>query len=195
LGLSWDEAQAKQGMVQVAVITPGSAADKSGLKSGDRIINYAGREITDIQQLRQLVLATRGKVAMTVTRSGHDGPLEMNIEPVGQPISLGLAWRVDDAEPGAVLIVGITPGSPAEVAGLQLYDRIYEVNGRRFSTSDEFRQFTNSLPSPLELITETSGKIRRVTVPRLEIVSGEPEPQSAVSSSSPTPLLPAGLKQ
>jgi hypothetical protein len=188
LGLSWDETQAKQGVIQVAAIAADSAAAKAGLKVGDRIVNYAGHQVADIQQLRQLVLATRGPMPIQVMRTGSDQPVETNIQPAGEPVSLGLAWRVDDAEPGAVLLVGITPGSPAQQAGLELYDRIYEVNGRRFSSSDDFRQLTNSLPSPLELLTETRGKIRPVTVQRLEIVTGKPEPTSAVSSSAQTSL-------
>jgi hypothetical protein len=187
LGLTWDEAQAKQGIVQVAAITTGSAGAKAGLKAGDRIVGYAGREITDIEQLRQMVLATRGAVPIKVVRTGSEQLVEVNILPAGEPTRLGLAWRVDDAEPGAVLLVGITPGSPAERAGLQLYDRIYEANGRRFSSSEEFRQLTASLPSPLELLTETRGKIRPVTVERLEIVASEAKPKaSAVTSSAAT---------
>jgi predicted metalloprotease with PDZ domain len=186
LGITWDEAQAKQGIVQVAAITPGSAADKAGLKISDRITSYAGRDITSVDQLRQLVLATRGSVPLKIMRAGKDEPIVLNIEPAGGPVSLGLAWRVDDAEPGAVLLVGITPGSPADQAGLRLYDRIYEVNGRRFSSSDEFRQLTNSLPSPLELLTETNGKIRTVSVQRLEIVASpsESQPTSAAVSNN-----------
>ncbi len=191
LGIAWDEAQAKQGVIQIAGVTADSAAAKAGLKTGDRIVSYAGRELNDIEQLRQFVLATRGAVAIKVLRAGSDQPLELHIRPAGDPVSLGLAWRVDDAEPDAVLLVGITPASPAQRAGLQLYDRIYEVDGRRFSSSNEFRQLTNSLPSPLELLTETRGKIRPVTVERLEIVTAQAEPASAANSSSPAPSQPA----
>lgn len=164
-------------------------AEKAGLKSGDQIVNYADHAITDIQQLRQLVLATRGSVPIKVVRSGSDEPHELSIEPAGQPVSIGLAWRVDDAEPGAVLLVGITPGSPAEQAGLKLYDRIYEVNGRRFSSSDEFRQMTSSLPSPLELLTETDGKIHAVSVDRLETITGKTEAPAKSSAGSPLSKL------
>jgi S1-C subfamily serine protease len=183
LGIAWDEAQAKQGVVQVAAITPGSSAAKAGLKPGDRIVSYDNQSLTDVEQLRQWVLATRGAVPIKIVRAGSDQPLELSIQPVGDPVRLGLAWRVDDAEPDAVLLVGITPGSPADHAGLHLYDRIYEVNGRRFSTSDEFRQLTNSLDSPLELLTETQGKIRPVKIERLDILTGETgKPTSATQS-------------
>ncbi len=124
---------------------------------------------------------------MKDARSSSDSPMEVNMQPTGEPVRLGLAWRVADAEPGAVLLVGITPGSPADSAGLQLYDRIYEVGGKHFSTSEEFRQLTNSLPSPLELLTETSGKIHPVQVERLEIVSAA----SAAGGAPPLTPVPA----
>jgi S1-C subfamily serine protease len=184
LGIAWDEAQAKQGIVQVAAIAPGSAAAKAGLKTGDRLASYAGHELADVEQLRQLVLATRGAVPIKVVRAGSEQPLEMKILPVGDPVRLGLSWRVDDAEPDGVLLVGITPASPADRAGLQLYDRIYEVNGQRFSSGDEFRQLTNSLGSPLELMTESKGKIHPVKVGRLDIVTAEPEKTPEKTSSA-----------
>ncbi|HTQ38016.1 MAG TPA: M28 family peptidase [Pirellulales bacterium] len=200
LGITWDETQSRQGVLQIAAVAPDSAAAKAGLKMGDRILNYAGSELTGVEQLRQLVLATQGTVPIKVLRAANEQPIEMSIQPAGEPVRLGLAWRVDDAEPDAVLLVGITPGSPAEHAGLQLYDRIYEVNGRRFSSSDEFRQLTNSLASPLELLTETRGKIRPVTVERLEIVTGAAAPEkatpaSAASSATPSSPLPAMAQQ
>ena len=190
LGITWNEAQAKQDIVQVAAVTPGSPADKAGLKVDDRIVEYAGRNITDIAQLRELVLATRGLVPIQVARSVTAAnkpaatdkpaePLKLQIQPSGDPVRLGLAWRTDDAEPGSVLLVGITPGSPADRAGLKLYDRIYEVGGKRFTSGDEFRQLTASLPSPLELLAETGGKLHTVTCNRLEIITGESTAETA----------------
>ncbi|HZZ29600.1 MAG TPA: M28 family peptidase [Pirellulales bacterium] len=184
LGIAWDEAQAKQGIVQVAAITAGSAAAKAGLKTGDRLISYAGHELNDVEQLRQLVLATRGAVPIKIMRPKNDEPMAITIQPTGEPVRLGLAWRVDDAEPDAVLLVGITPGSPADRASLKLYDRIYEVNGRRFSSSDEFRELTNSLDNPLELLTETQGKIRPVKVERLDILSSDVRSTTPTSASA-----------
>src|SRR5262249_51855167 len=172
-----------------AAVTSGSPADKAGLKVDDRILQYAGRDITDITQLRELVLATRGPVPIQVARSATASadkaaePLKLQIQPSGDPVRLGLAWRTDDAEPGSVLLVGITPGSPADRAGLKLYDRIYEVGGKRFTSGDEFRQLTASLPNPLELLAESSGKLHTVTCNRLEIITGE----STAETTSPTP--------
>ena len=69
MGLGWDEKLSKDGVVQLIVVTPGGAAAKAGLRVGDRIVVYAGRPITDDEQFRRLVLATRGPVNITVERA------------------------------------------------------------------------------------------------------------------------------
>ena len=57
LGLGWDEKLAKDGIVQLVLVNPGSPAAKAGLRVGDRITHYAGRPISDDEQFRRLVLA------------------------------------------------------------------------------------------------------------------------------------------
>lgn len=173
LGLAWDEKQARSGIVQVESVSAGGAAAKAGLKAGDRVISYASRPITDAEQLRTLVLATRGSVPIKIQRGSAAEPIDLSITPAGEPASMGLSWRTDDAEPGSVIVVRVTPGSPADRAGLRLYDRIYEVGGQRFTTSDQFRQLANSLASPVDFLTETRGQLRHVALERLEVISAD----------------------
>jgi hypothetical protein len=184
LGLSWDVDQAKEGVVQVAAVTAGGAAAKAGIKAGDRILNYAGREVTDAEQFRQLVMATRGSARIEIERKGSEKPITLTVQPAGDPVTLGISWRIDDAEPGAVFLVRVVPASPADRAGLRVYDRIYEVSGQRFKTSDEFRQLVNTLTSPIELLTESRGKLRHVEVERLEIITAPVEKAAPVLTSA-----------
>jgi hypothetical protein len=65
LGVTWDEAKAKQGIIQAISIVPESAAAKAGLKVGDRIVTYAGRQLESAEQFRELVMATRGAITVT----------------------------------------------------------------------------------------------------------------------------------
>lgn len=173
LGVSWDEAKSKEGVIHVATVASGNAAAKAGLKPGDRIVKYAGQSFVDAAEFRGLVLATRGAIPLTVERAGSDEPIELKLEPAGQPTRLGITWQVDDAEPAAVMLVRVVPGSPADRAGLRVYDRVYEVNGERFTGSEEFRRLVNELESPLDLLVETRGKVRHVEVERAELVSAE----------------------
>lgn len=177
LGLSWDEAKSKDGVLHVATVVPGGAAAKAGLKAGDRIVKYADKAFDGPDEFRQMVLATRGTTTMTVERAGSEEPLELKVDLPGQPVRLGMSWQVDDAEPGAVMLVRVVPGSPIDRAGLRVYDRIYEVNGQRFAGSDEFHHLVNELASPLDLLVETRGKLRHVEVNRIELVTdGESAP-------------------
>ncbi len=184
LGLTWDVEQAKNGVVQVAAVTGSGAAAKGGIKTGDRIVSYAGRPVADAEEFRQLVMATRGSMPIEIERKGSEQPIQLTVQPAGDPVTLGISWRVDDAEPGAVFLVRVVPASPADRAGLRVYDRIYEVSGQRFKTSDEFRQLVNSLASPIELLAESRGKLRRVEVERLEIITAPEEKTPAAATAA-----------
>lgn len=173
LGLSWDEAKSKEGALHVTSIVPGSAAAKAGLKPYDRIVKYAGKPFADSKEFRGLVLATRGAVPLTIEREGSQEPIELQLEPTGQPVRLGFSWQLDDAEPGAVMLTRVVPGSAADRAGLRVYDRVYEVNGERFNGSDEFLRLVTELASPLDLLVETRGKVRHIEVQRPEFVTAD----------------------
>ena len=65
------------GGLEVARVTPGSAAEKAGLEPGDRLLSIDGQAIPDIQQLRRalggkmkgdpvLLVVRRGKVEMSL---------------------------------------------------------------------------------------------------------------------------------
>jgi C-terminal processing protease CtpA/Prc len=173
LGLGWDEKLSTEGVVQLISVSAGGAAAKAGLKTGDRIIQYAGRPIADEDQFRRLVLATRGPVLVRVERKGSEKPVDLTVDPPGDPVCLGMSWQVDDAEPGSVFLVRVMPGSSADQAGLHVFDRIYEINGQRFKGVEQFHELANSLPNPLELLVESRGKLRHVELQRQEIVTAD----------------------
>jgi S1-C subfamily serine protease len=56
------------------------------------------------------------------------------------------------------------PGSSAARAGLRLNDRIYEVSGKPFASSDEFRGLVSETSRPLELLIEREGRLHVVTL-------------------------------
>lgn len=172
LGLSWDKAtETELGIIQLTRVVPGSPADKAGLRMGDRIVAYAGRPLSDIKQFRHNVLATKGSVPVRVERAGSDQPIELTLQPSGDPVRVGLSWNVDEAEPGAVTVVRVVPGSPADDAGLKVRDRVYEVGGQTFKTKEEFQHLLSTLPSPVELLIERRGRLQRVEVSRTDIVA------------------------
>ncbi|MEX0678382.1 MAG: M20/M25/M40 family metallo-hydrolase [Pirellulales bacterium] len=166
LGIRWDEAAARSGNIVVTAVTPGSAADAAGLRPGDRLLAFAGREVHDPKQFRVTVLAAKNPVPVTIERPGADAPLDVTLELAGEPVRLGISWRTDVAEPRSVIVNRLTPGSPADLAGLRPGDRIYGICGREFTGSDDFRELATTLPVPLFLEVETSGRVRTVDVPQ-----------------------------
>jgi hypothetical protein len=60
--------------------------------------------------------------------------------PADQPRPrLGIFWREDDAEPGSVFLVRVVDGTPAAAAGLEVGDRIDELDGQPFADAVAFQ--------------------------------------------------------
>ena len=82
--------------------------------------------------------------------------------PNGKPLRLGLAWEQDDAEPGVAIVTAVAPGSPAAAAGVLAGDRVYQISGRDFANDAQFAELARTLPGPIKLRIERSGKLRTV---------------------------------
>ena len=165
LGVRWDEQAEKEGEIVLTAVTRGSAADKAGLRVGDKLVKFANWEIGSADQFRIAVLAATNPVSVTVERSSASEPIELSLELPGTPTRLGISWRTDDAEPGNVILNRVTPGSPAYLAGLKVNDRIHQVGRQEFKDGEQFRQLVAAASSPLALEIETAGRIRTVEIP------------------------------
>jgi hypothetical protein len=165
LGAAWHEQQPLGGAMRLTRVVVGSPAHQAGLQPGDRIVALAGRPIRNAEELTWAVTAAASTpVSIVVERPGHDGPLELTAQLAGTPMRVGIRWRVDDAEPGAVILTEVVPGSPAARAGLQPGDHVYQIAGRDFSDEAEFRRLARTLPGPLMLLVERDGQIRTVEI-------------------------------
>jgi hypothetical protein len=85
-------------------------------------------------------------------------------QPGDPPLRLGIAWRVDEAEPGTIVVIQVAAGSPAAKAGLKVGDRVYRVAGRDFPDDTAFAKLATTLPGPLELLIERDGQFRVVVL-------------------------------
>ena len=79
-----------------------------------------------------------------------------------KPLRLGITWQQDDAEPGVAILTAVGAGSPAALAGLLPGDRVYQIGGRDFASDAEFAELARTLPGPIKLRVERSGKLRTV---------------------------------
>ena len=115
----------------LAAISPGSAAEKRGLKPGDTIKDIDGKPIASQAQLRQ-VLGPKYEgdtVALKILRDKKEIKLDVTLEGAvaayPQPF-LGILPMRDDPEPG-VEVRYVYPGSPADKAGIKAGDRIMKI--------------------------------------------------------------------
>ncbi|PIQ95482.1 MAG: RIP metalloprotease RseP [Nitrospinae bacterium CG11_big_fil_rev_8_21_14_0_20_56_8] len=115
----------------VGTVKPDSPAFVAQLETGDRIVEIDGGEILYWEQLQKIVHASPGKV-LNVKIQRNDNLIELQVTPVSEEITdlLGDKEKVG--------LIGITPlvrnityvkkGSPAELAGLKVGDRLLAVN-------------------------------------------------------------------
>jgi hypothetical protein len=89
---------------------------------------------------------------------------------------LGIAWREDDAEPQSALLTRVVEGTPAAAAGLDVGDRLHELDDRPFADGAALLAAIHArldAGSPtMKFLIERRGHMRTVTV---NLASGSSE--------------------
>ncbi len=151
----------------IADVSPDSPAHRAGLKSGDIILGFDGKEVNDSGDLPSLVSnQPPGKqVPIEILRNGHDTTLNLTLgtPPEAQaahPVHLAeanggrLGIVVRDISPeergnlsleAGVRVLTVGPG-PAADSGLRRGDILLAVNGARVSNSEQLRDLVLALP-------------------------------------------------
>lgn len=139
--------------ILVSQVNKGSPAEKAGIKSGDVIVRYAGKDVATVRQLRNMVASTAPstKVPVAVFRNGKEETLTVTVgtqsgdnnraapaqSSEAPPSKLGLslqaltpkiAKELALAVDQGTLVVDVADGSPAATAGIQKGDVIVEAD-------------------------------------------------------------------
>ncbi len=145
----------------VADVTKDGPAEKAGIRSGDVIVSFDGKEVGDEHDLPQIVASTKPgkKVEVVVIRDGKETRIPVTIaemEPEalakktgGGDLTKGLGLTVQDITPDVarhldienrkgVLVSSVESGSPADDAGFREGDVIRAVNREPVKDSKEF---------------------------------------------------------
>ncbi len=140
----------------VADITKGGPADKAGIKKGDVVVEYQGKEVPDADTLRNLVAVTpAGQNAdVTLVRNGQKESMTVqvgNLEEENKKLAATLKERLgvvvrtmtaSDIETYGlenqvgVIITEVDPGGPAAEVGLEAGDAIIEINNQPVDSSE-----------------------------------------------------------
>ena len=147
--------------VLISDITKNSPAEKAGLKRGDVVARFSGKEVENAHMLSRVVAATPPNTDITfgIIRDGKEKTIEVTIGTMPQKVEGQLpekatAWglSVQDITPElaqqlglnpdeqGVVISGVAPGSPAGEAGLRAGDVVKEVNRQEIQNLNDYNQ-------------------------------------------------------
>lgn len=153
----------------IASVEKDTPAEKAGLKAGDVIIEYDGRQISEGSELPRYVAATPvdKKVKLTIYRDGVKRSIDLvvgrlkdkeevssqdsgkeNSNRTGlmvEDIRKDLADRFGLKDSKGVVVTEVKPGSALEEVGVAVGAIIIEVNGFRPESAKDFNAFVEKL--------------------------------------------------
>jgi serine protease Do len=161
--------------VLVSGVTPEGPAARAGVAPGDVIVRWDGTAIDDHATLPTLVAATPvGKTvevealrdgtqrtfSVTVAKLAEESVAQAEADTPGR-VRWGLGLQdlsptdrrqlgLDDQH--GVGVASVTPGSPADTAGVEAGDVVLEVNRRPVASTDSVRQEAGKTPSGQPLL-------------------------------------------
>ncbi len=155
---------------EVVEVEPGAAAEKAGLRKGDRILTVDGRLLKGLANLQEIVEASPGKpLALVVARD--DAPRRtIALAPDSKPVrSFGI-----ELAPTPV-IEAVLDDSPAAEAGLVPGDKILEVEAQPAHIDTLVEKITSGAGRPIRLAVERKGeKLVKELTPRHDPSRGRP---------------------
>jgi S1-C subfamily serine protease len=119
-------------------------AKEAGLRPGDLVLSFDGNPVQDKERyLEYLRNYTRGEdVTLTILRQGRTGEVTLSVRAFPAERARAMAWArwgVEVRESGGALaVVRVRGGSPAEKLGLRAGDGLVKVGGMRLGRMSDF---------------------------------------------------------
>ncbi len=152
----------------VSDVVEGGPAEKAGIKRGDVIIGYDGKDVGDTFQLRNLVAATHPnkEVALKVVRDGALRSINVIIGEMPKEVKAAEGGRFENVLKGiavqditpeianrlnlpskikGIVITDIEGGSLAEASGLQRGDIILEIDRKKIINTHEYEAIVSKI--------------------------------------------------
>jgi S1-C subfamily serine protease len=163
-----DEISSRHGLregfgVFIVEVMDGTPAQTAGLKTGDLVVAFEERPVTETRMLQRLIAASSPGTDVHLTVLRTDGRRRLGVRlaamprsVVGERIGAEFGFVVRDPEPGAsttLTVSVVVPKSSADRAGLEAGDVIVEVNDLAVVTREALREALADvgLEAPLRL--------------------------------------------
>ncbi|MBN2461339.1 MAG: Do family serine endopeptidase [Candidatus Cloacimonetes bacterium] len=176
--------------VLVAKVEEDTPAEKAGLKKGDVIISFNGKEISNVAKFRlEIANSPIGEeLPLSIIRSGKEKILYVNLiqrpddlvqidNKVSSSSTSQIGIRVEEFdgpyakehnidEDQGIIITSVDPDSPAANAGLRTGDIILEINQQEINSITDYNKIVETLEDDIILmyIKTREGVYRFLTV-------------------------------
>lgn len=171
LGVHFDSREFKNGIALVEQVTPGSPAQRAGVRVGDRIDQLAYWSSGDVDDLRTIIRTAKSPLPIRVQRPNVAEPINLSVELGGQPVRLGISWQSDPTLPNALVVTQVVKDSPADRAEMKVGDVLMSYAGQPITSDEDFRRRVLTDPEPLSFRIERDGRPREVSVRLFEAES------------------------
>ena len=145
----------------VGTVAEGSAAQRVGIRVGDRIVSVAGRVVETWEEMQLEVRPRAGREIAVAVRNA-DGIRELQVTPDSQT-----SFELGDLGIGPVMrpqIRSVAAGQPAAAAGIEVWDVIAAVEGEAVASEELIKRINAHADRPLRLSIRRGEMRRDVTV-------------------------------
>ena len=146
----------------VGRVVEDSPADRAGIAVGERIVSVAGRVVDTWEALFVAVLPRAEREIPVVVRDAESRERTLHVVPDART-----QFAMGDLGVGPEMraqIVSVTPGDPADRAGIAVGDVILEIDGEPVAGSDLVERISGSGGTPLTMTLRRGQDRERVTV-------------------------------
>ncbi|HEX8473306.1 MAG TPA: RIP metalloprotease RseP [Pyrinomonadaceae bacterium] len=152
----------------------GGAGQVAGLRPGDRIISFNGKENPSWERVRNdALLSPEQEIPLTVEREGTRIPL--TIKPTKRtdgPEVIGELGIQPDYGDLPVMIDQIAPDSPAQAAGLKAGDYIIALGGTAIRNKEQVMQYIqDNKTEPIRMTVKRQGEDKNAAPEMKEIMA------------------------
>ena len=146
----------------VGRVVEDSPADRAGIAVGERIVSVAGRAVDTWDALFVAVLPQAEREIPIVVRDTGNRERTLHVVPDART-----EFAMGDLGVGPEMraqIISVTPGDPAERAGIAAGDVILEIDGEPVAGGDLVERISGSPGTPLSMTLRRGEGLKQVTV-------------------------------